>query len=122
MTAPPPRPMRGLHHVTALASAPQPTLDFRAVLLGRRLVKRTVNFEDPAVPHLYLGDATGAPGSLLTFFTPSDAGRGRAGPGMATAVAWAAPPDARSPGRWRWPKRASTSTDRSAVSGPGPSP
>lgn len=84
-------PMRGLHHVTALASAPQPIVDFQIGVLRRRLVKRTVNFEEPSTPHLYFGDAAGAPGSLLTFFAPPDAGRGRAGPGTATAVAWATP-------------------------------
>lgn len=85
-------PMRGLHHVTALASAAQPAAEFHMGVLRRRLVKRTVDFEDPSAEHLYFGDAFGAPGSLLSLFALSDAGRGRAGPGMANAVAWAAPP------------------------------
>ena len=57
----------GIHHVTAIASDPQANVDFYAGVLGLRLVKRTVNFDDPGTYHLYYGDHTGAPGTLLTF-------------------------------------------------------
>ena len=78
----------GLHHVTAISGAPQANLDFWAGPLGQRLVKRTVNFDDPATYHLYYGDAEAAPGSIMTFFPFADAGPGRAGAGMAQAVAY----------------------------------
>lgn len=82
----------GLHHVTAISGPPQPNLDFYAGLLKQRLVKRTVNFDDPGTYHLYYGDDQGSPGTILTFFPFVDAGPGRAGPGMADAVAYAASP------------------------------
>jgi len=58
----------GIHHVTAIATDPQRNLDFYAGVLGMRLVKRTVNFDDPTTYHFYFGDTEGTPGSLLTFF------------------------------------------------------
>ena len=79
----------GLHHVTAISGPPQANLDFYVRELGQRLVKRTVNFDDPGTYHLYYGDQDAAPGSILTFFPFMDAGPGRAGPGMASAVAYA---------------------------------
>jgi len=57
----------GIHHVTAIASDPQRNLDFYTEVLGLRLVKRTVNFDDPSTYHLYFGDEIGSPGSILTF-------------------------------------------------------
>jgi glyoxalase family protein len=69
----------GIHHVTAIASDPQRNLDFYAGVLGMRLVKRTVNFDDPTTYHFYFGDAEGTPGSILTFFPWPDARRGRQG-------------------------------------------
>lgn len=81
----------GLHHVTAISGAPQENLDFYAGPLGQHLVKRTVNFDDPGTYHLYYGDETGTPGTIMTFFPFADAGPGRAGPGMAVAVAYAVP-------------------------------
>ncbi len=80
--------IQGVHHVTAICSGPQDNLDFYARVLGQRLVKRTVNFDDPGSYHLYYGDRTGAPGTILTFFPFLDAGPGRCGPGMASAVAY----------------------------------
>ena len=80
----------GLHHVTAISGPPQANLDFHVGTLGRRLVKRTVNFDDPGTYHLYYGDPQAAPGSIMTFFPFVDAGPGRAGAGMASAVAYAA--------------------------------
>ena len=58
----------GLHHVTALAGQPQANLDHYTQVLGMRLVKRTVNFDDPGAYHFYFGDPRGTPGTLLTFF------------------------------------------------------
>lgn len=81
----------GLHHVTAISGPPQRNLDFYAGTLGQRLVKRTVNFDAPDTYHLYYGNAGAEPGSILTFFPFVDAGPGRAGPGAASAVAYAVP-------------------------------
>ncbi|TNF21606.1 MAG: ring-cleaving dioxygenase [Rhodobacteraceae bacterium] len=79
----------GLHHVTAISGPPQGNLDFWVGTLGQRLVKRTVNFDEPGTYHLYYGNAAAAPGSIMTFFPFVDAGPGRAGAGMASAVAYA---------------------------------
>jgi glyoxalase family protein len=62
------REINGLHHITAISGAPQRNLDFYAKVLGLRFVKRTVNFDDPSVYHLYYGDEMGAPGTAMTFF------------------------------------------------------
>ena len=81
----------GIHHVTAIASDPQRNLDFYRGVLGLRLVKRTVNFDDPGSYHLYYGDALGRPGTLLTFFAWPDAARGRPGSGETISVAFSVP-------------------------------
>lgn len=81
----------GLHHVTAICGDPQANLDFYAGVLGLRLVKRTVNFDDPGSYHLYYGDDAGRPGTLLTFFAWPGARRGRAGAGQASAHAFSVP-------------------------------
>ena len=81
----------GIHHVTAIAGDPQRNLDFYAGLLGLRLVKRTVNFDDPGTYHLYYGDGVGSPGSILTFFPWVGAPRGRRGPGQAGTISFAVP-------------------------------
>ncbi|HVX66774.1 MAG TPA: ring-cleaving dioxygenase [Bryobacteraceae bacterium] len=83
--------IEGLHHVTAIAGDPQRNLDFYAGVLGLRLVKLTVNFDDPATYHLYYGDAEGRPGSILTFFPWPGAPRGRAGTGQVTTVMFSIP-------------------------------
>jgi catechol 2,3-dioxygenase-like lactoylglutathione lyase family enzyme len=83
----------GIHHVTAIAGDPQRNADFYAAVLGLRLVKRTVNFDDPGTYHLYFGDELGRPGSILTFFPWPDGVRGRQGTGQTAAVALAVPPD-----------------------------
>ena len=90
--------VKGIHHITALAGNPQVNLDFYTVVLGLRLVKKTVNFDAPDVYHLYYGDDTGAPGTILTFFPFPDAARGRRGTGEVSAVAFHAP--ALSTGFW----------------------
>jgi predicted esterase/catechol 2,3-dioxygenase-like lactoylglutathione lyase family enzyme len=82
---------RGIHHVTAIASDPQRNLDFWSGLLGLRLVKRTVNFDDPGTYHLYYGDAAGNPGTIMTFFTWPGAPRGGAGAGQVVATAFSIP-------------------------------
>lgn len=81
----------GLHHVTAIAGDPQANADFYVSLLGLRLVKRTVNFDDPGTYHLYYGDDAGTPGTILTFFPWPGAPRGTRGTGQTTAVAFAVP-------------------------------
>ena len=84
----------GLHHVTAIASDPQRNLDFYAGVLGLRLVKRTVNFDDPQTYHFYFGDEVGTPGSILTFFPWPGARQGRAGAGQVAVTSFAILPSA----------------------------
>jgi glyoxalase family protein len=72
----------GLHHITMITGDAQRNVDFYADLLGLRLVKTTVNFDAPEAYHLYFGDETGSPGSILTWFEFAGAPRGRAGAGM----------------------------------------
>jgi len=79
----------GIHHVTGIASDPQRNLDFYAGILGLRLVKRTVNFDDPTTYHFYFGDEQGNPGSILTFFPWPDARRGRQGGGQTAVTSFA---------------------------------
>lgn len=84
--------MAGIHHITAIAGEPQRNLDFYTGSLGMRLVKLTVNFDDPGSYHFYYGDEIGHPGSILTFF-PWPGGRpGRQGAGQAANVALGIPP------------------------------
>ena len=80
-------PIAGLHHVTAMCGDPQRNVDFYSGVLGLRLVKRTVNFDDPNSYHLYYGDAAGTPGTLLTFFAWPGARHGRRGTGQIAATA-----------------------------------
>lgn len=84
----------GLHHVTAISGPAQANVTFYTGPLRQKLVKKTVNFDDPGTYHLYYGDAAGSPGTILTFFPFADAQPGRAGPGMASAYAYAIPPQA----------------------------
>lgn len=84
----------GIHHVTAIASDPQRNLDFYAGMLGLRLVKRTVNFDDPQTYHFYYGDETGTPGSILTFFPWPGARAGRQGIGQVAVTSLAVLPRA----------------------------
>jgi glyoxalase family protein len=89
----------GLHHVTAIAAEPQANADFYHTVLGLRLVKTTVNFDDPSTYHLYYGNESGQPGTLITFFPWPGAPRGRHGAGQATTVAFSIPEG--STGWWR---------------------
>src|ERR1700720_3370237 len=84
--------VRGLHHVTAIAGPAQENLDFYAGVLGMRLVKRSVNQDDPGTYHLFYADAEGHPGSDLTFFPWSYAAPPRAGYGLAMEVNLEVPP------------------------------
>lgn len=81
----------GIHHVTAIAGDPQRNVDFYAGTLGLRLVKQTVNFDDPGTYHLYYGDEQGRPGTILTFFPWPGVRRGRQGTGQATAISFSIP-------------------------------
>jgi glyoxalase family protein len=81
----------GIHHVTAIASDPQRNLDFYTQVLGLRLVKLTVNFDDPGTYHFYLADETGTPGTVLTFFPWPNARQGRVGSGQIAVMAFAIP-------------------------------
>jgi glyoxalase family protein len=85
------KPILGIHHVTAIASDPQHNLDFYTELLGLRLVKRTVNFDDPGTYHLYFGDDAGTPGTILTFFPWPGAARGTPGVGQVTVTSFNVP-------------------------------
>jgi glyoxalase family protein len=83
--------IKGLHHVTAIASDPQRNVDFYRNVLGQRLVKRTVNFDAPDTYHFYFADEIGNPGSVLTFFAWPDMRRGVRGNGETNAVAYNVP-------------------------------
>jgi glyoxalase family protein len=82
--------LAGLHHVTCVCSDAQQTLDFYREL-GFALVKKTVNFDDPHSYHLYFGDETGSPGSLITFFEWPRADRGRLGRGTLESIGLSTP-------------------------------
>ena len=81
----------GLHHVTAMASSPQQNVDFYVGVLGLRLVKKTVNFDAPDVYHLYYGDESGQPGSIMTFFPFHNIRPGRHGKGQAATTTFSIP-------------------------------
>ena len=81
----------GMHHVTAIASDPQRNVDFYTGVLGLRLVKLTVNFDDPRSYHLYYGDEVGHPGTIMTFFAWLGVPKGRHGTGQVTATSFSVP-------------------------------
>ena len=81
----------GIHHITAIAGDPQRNLDYYTQVLGLRLVKLTVNFDDPGTYHFYFGDAAGRPGSILTFFPWRGVPRGTIGNGQVSATTFAVP-------------------------------
>src|SRR3982750_72551 len=81
----------GLHHITAIAGNAQRNYDFYTRVLGLRLVKKTVNFDDPGTYHFYFGDESGSPGSILTFFPWEGITPGRLGTGMATEIGYSTP-------------------------------
>ncbi|MEW6643966.1 MAG: ring-cleaving dioxygenase [Pseudomonadota bacterium] len=90
--------MSGIHHVTAIAGNALRNLDFYTRTLGLRLVKKTVNFDDPGTYHFYYGDEAGRPGTILTFFPWEHAAAGRGGVGQTHQTAFRVP--ARSIGYW----------------------
>jgi len=81
----------GIHHITAIASDPQRNIDFYTDVLGLRLVKLTVNFDDPRTYHFYFGNGRGTPGSILTFFPWAGLPRGTVGTGQVSATTFAVP-------------------------------
>lgn len=82
------QPVQGIHHITAIASDPQANIDFYQNLLGQRLVKRTVNFDDPGTYHFYYADEIGTPGTIMTFFPWRHMARGKRGNGEVIATAY----------------------------------
>jgi glyoxalase family protein len=78
----------GIHHITAIASSASENLAFYEEALGLRLVKKTVNFDDPYTYHLYYGDSKGSPGTIITFFPWEKLPRGKTGAGMVTSIAF----------------------------------
>jgi len=86
-----PKPIVGLHHVTAIASDPQRNLDFYTEVLGLRFLKRTINFDDPGTYHFYFGDDSGSPGTILTFFPWPGVTRGSFGIGETEATSFSVP-------------------------------
>ena len=87
-------PITGIHHITAIASDPQQNLDFYTQVLGLRLLKVTVNFDDPGSYHFYFGNSAGTPGSVLTFFPWPGAPRGTIGNGQVSTATFAVRPGA----------------------------
>src|SRR5690349_10511968 len=84
-------PLLGIHHVTAIVEDPQENIDFYTTVLGLRLVKQTVNFDDPYTYHLYYGDDQGQPGTIITFFPWPSGRHGSRGVGQISAIAFAVP-------------------------------
>src|SRR4051794_29875706 len=80
--------LEGIHHITAITGDAQRNVDFYAGVMGLRLVKKTVNQDDPTVYHLFFADEKGDPGSDLTFFEYPGAPLGRAGHGMIRGIRW----------------------------------
>jgi glyoxalase family protein len=86
-----PEEILGIHHVTAIAGEPQRNIDFYAGFMGLRLVKLTVNYDDPQTYHIYYGDEGGHPGTILTFFPWPGAPKGRKGSGQLTTLSFSIP-------------------------------
>ena len=83
----------GIHHITAISADAQKGIDFYTRVLGLRLVKLTVNFDDPGTYHLYFGDEGGRPGTILTFFPFAMAAPGRSGAGVVDTTTFLVPVD-----------------------------
>ncbi|SOC10754.1 glyoxalase family protein [Ureibacillus xyleni] len=81
----------GIHHITAIVGHPQENIDFYAGVLGLRLVKQTINFDDPGTYHLYFGEENGKPGTIITFFPWADAYKGRIGDGQVGVTTYVVP-------------------------------
>ena len=89
MSSPPPTP--GIHHVTCIASDPQQNLDFWAKTLGLRLVKQSINQDDPTTYHFFFADSEGTPGTSMTFFPWEDLQQGQVGTGQVSRTAFRVP-------------------------------
>ena len=94
--------IQGLHHITLVCANAQRTVDFYTQVLGQRLVKQTVNFDDPGSYHIYFGNETGQPGTAITFFEWSHAPKGRPGIGGTHHFALSVPNYA---GLLKWKRR-----------------
>jgi glyoxalase family protein len=81
----------GIHHITAIVGHPQENMDFYAGVLGLRLVKKTINFDDPGTYHLYFGDDAGSPGTIITFFPWANAHQGKIGGGQVGVTTYLIP-------------------------------
>jgi glyoxalase family protein len=81
----------GIHHITAIVGHPQENVDFYAGVLGLRLVKQTVNFDDPGTYHLYFGNEGGKPGTIITFFPWANAYQGKIGDGQVGVTSYVVP-------------------------------
>ncbi|MEC0276579.1 MULTISPECIES: ring-cleaving dioxygenase [Peribacillus] len=81
----------GIHHITAIVGHPQENVDFYAGVLGLRLVKKTVNFDDPGTYHLYFGNEGGKPGTIMTFFPWAGASQGKIGDGQVGVTCYVVP-------------------------------
>lgn len=81
----------GFHHITAIAGSAKRNFDFYTKVLGLRMVKKTVNFDDPGTYHFYFGDKVGSPGTILTFFPWEGIQRGRQGTGQTTEITYSVP-------------------------------
>ncbi len=87
------QPIQGLHHITAVTGNIQANVDFYRLVLGQRMVKTTVNFDDPGTYHFYFADDTGSPGTLITFFPWQNMPQGQIGNGETGAIGYAIPPE-----------------------------
>src|SRR5699024_12403360 len=81
----------GIHHITAIVGHPQENVDFYAGVLGLRMVKQTVNFDDPGTYHLYFGNEGGKPGTIITFFPWAGARQGDIGAGQTGVTSYVVP-------------------------------
>lgn len=82
---------KGIHHITAIVGHPQENADFYSNVLGLRLVKKTVNFDDPQTYHLYFGNGEAQPGTIITFFPWSNGSQGTIGSGQVGITSYAIP-------------------------------
>ncbi|MCC5894183.1 MAG: ring-cleaving dioxygenase [Alkalibacterium sp.] len=84
---------QGIHHITSIVGHPQENVDFYAGVLGLRLVKKTVNFDDPQTYHLYFGNKEAQPGTIITFFPWASGKKGTIGSGQVGVTTYAIPPE-----------------------------
>ncbi|RDW16252.1 ring-cleaving dioxygenase [Oceanobacillus chungangensis] len=89
----------GIHHITAIVNNPQVNYDFYSNVLGLRLVKKTINFDRPEVYHLYFGNESGDPGTIITFFPWPKLAKGRIGSGQVGTTSYVIPKN--SSGFWK---------------------